>query len=1197
MGFFTSISRRLLAGFLLLSILTAGLGLHSISALTELGSLTQKMYDHPFTVSNAVRHFKTDIIEVDRLLQKVLLNETLDKHHVSKTIQKIRLFEVALQENLSTIDKQFLGGREQVQVVRVSFDYWLESVEKIKLQIKNGHLLAARETYQKELTAIQAEFFPKVDALLDYAMNKAVTFLENSKVTVTEAVNQTLWLLVVILMLGAFAGWVISNSIRRPINGLVSAFNELILGANDVTINDTDRIDEIGDIARALQALKESTDKLIVKASNIAQGDYSTQVEMRSNKDELGLALKAMSNSLQEGAKKNSDYAWVMDGQNQLNETVRGELTPLDLSKLIITFVCQYVDAQVGSLYLLEEDTLILKGSYAFVNRKGDVGRFKLGEGLVGQCGLEKTTISITDVPEEYSLIVSATGNARPRNILLTPLSYDGKLIGVMELGRLGVFSEEEKAFINLLSENVAIAFNSAQARQKVDTLLAESQAQSEELLLQKEELTVTNEQILEKSKELEQQAIALEASNVEALRKAKEIEEASKYKSEFMSNMSHELRTPLNSLLILAKSLVDNDEGNLSKEDVESAKIIHDSGKNLLELINQILDLSKVESGHMQAAEDHIEMRDFIDSMNARFKHMAKDKNIDFNIELAPDAPAQFIADWTKLNQVVTNLVSNALKFTASGGVLLKIFTTPAKHTEQGFDRMISFSVQDSGIGIAEDKFETVFEAFKQADGSTTRNYGGTGLGLSIARNFAQLMGGGITLKSRLGEGSVFTLHIPEVRSNEVSETALSAPAIGKVNALVLAQTAPPFTDDRAVLDQQSPLILIIEDDTNFAHILYEACHQVDCQALVAADGETGVSLANEYEVTAIILDYMLPGLDGKDVLGLLKSNTQTSHIPVHVMSAMDSLGDMTLLGAEAQFEKPISAHEIKAVLQGIKQDLNSEDIPVLIVEDNLASRKAMEKLLRHESVVLSFADSVSAALKALRASAYDVMILDLGLPDYSGFELLELIEKEPTIMLPKVIVYSGKDLSTEDQIRLSPYTQDIIIKSSKSSERLLDEVHLFINQLKTTSHSPKKVTAAKLPDIDTNIELKGKTILVVDDDMRNTFALSKVLRKSGLKVILSPGGADALAKLASQQSVDLVLMDIMMPDMDGFEATRRIRAQSQYQSIPILALTANAMKGDREKCLEAGMNDYLSKPIDTDKLFTMIKMWLSAH
>jgi len=832
----------------------------------------------------------------------------------------------------------------------------------------------------------------------------------------------------------------------------------------------------------------------------------------------------------------------------------------------------------------------------------------------------------ITDVPDDYITIGSGFGQTRPRHIMVFPVVYEGRVVAVIELGTLTKFNPAQKEFLQTALNNIAIVFNTAQARDRINELLAETQQQAEELQTQSEELRVANEELesqtqtlrvsetrlKEKQAVLDQQNQELMIAQEELERKARELATASKYKSEFLANMSHELRTPLNSLLILARMLVDNKEGNLSKEQVESAQIIYSGGTDLLNLINDILDLSKVEAGQMVFNFESMPLADLVSSMRMQFDHLAEEKGLAFNVNLTEDLPGRISTDPQRVKQVVKNLLSNAFKFTSQGSVSLNLYRPDYKTdlSRSGLDpgRVIAVSVADTGIGMTPEQQKVIFEAFQQADGSTSRQYGGTGLGLSISRELAANLGGQIEVKSKPGQGTTFTLYLPiekqaddkekqaEGQKQKAGKPKVKQPQRVSPQPAPASQPAPP--DDRAELagpaerDDGVKIITIIEDDPNFAKVVYNYAHDKGFKCLIAGEGNTGLELVKTYRPEAVILDLNLPDMSGWDVLNVLKHDPDTRHIPVHIISADEATLDAYRKGAMGYLTKPVDQEHLAEAFQNIEHFIAREIKTLLLVEDDAALRHSITKLLTGSDVQISEAGQGQTALDLLTDQHFDCMILDLSLPDMSGFEVLNKINDDETIARCPVIVYTGRELTPEENVELMQYADRVIVKGVKSPERLLDETALFLHQVVAEMPADKQQTIKQLYNRDDFLE--GKKVLVVDDDMRNAFALSKLLSDKGLKVKIAQNGQKALDLLAENSGVDLILMDIMMPVLDGYETTQRIRAQQQFKTLPILALTAKAMKGDREKCLEAGANDYLPKPVDVDRLFSMLRVWL---
>ena len=906
--------------------------------------------------------------------------------------------------------------------------------------------------------------------------------------------------------------------------------------------------------------------------------------------------------------------AWQTEGQAQLNDRMRGEQDLQTLGNNVIEHLCQYLQAQVGTLYTLENNRLTLTSSYAYIRRDNVPDQFQIGEGLVGQAAREKKVCTL-HLPDDYIRITSASlGELIPRSVLALPLLYSKQVLGVIELGTLSEFSPAQIEFLNSTIESIAIAFSTAQARTQVNELLAQTRQQAEELQTQEEELRATNEELEAQTESLllsegnlrknqavlNQQNQELRAAQQELERKAEELAITSKYKSEFLANMSHELRTPLNSLLILSGMLAKNEGGNLTSNQIESAKIIYGSGSDLLQLINDILDLSKVEAGHMTFHFAPMPLGSLAQNMRTQFTHVAEEKNLEFKINLAAGLPESIITDQQRAEQVIKNLLSNAFKFTEQGAIQLNIELTAEK--------MVAIHVQDSGIGMTHEQQQRVFEAFQQADGSTSRKYGGTGLGLTISREMTAKLGGRIGVESAPGKGSVFTLYLP-LRYGEgeaesapklapVSATATVAEGVPAstgntpTSAIAPFPTFPPIEDDRDNIQSGDKVLLVIEDDPTFAKVLLGYARKRDFKCMLTGDGESGLKLVNAHRPDAILLDLNLPGMSGWDVLDTLKEDGHLRHIPVHILSASSQTMDAYKRGALGFLSKPLAPEQLDSVFGMLGKFLSRDIKSLLIVEDDNVLRYSVGQLLGGSDVKISEAARGDEALALLHETYFDCMILDLTLPDMSGFELLSKMNEDPALSKCPVIVYTGKAITEEENEELLKYTNSVIIKGVKSPERLLDETALFLHRVVADMPAEKQNTIRLLHDRDAIFS--GKHILVVDDNTRNAFALSSLLHEKNLRSTIARSGMKALEMLETVPDIDLVLMDIMMPEMDGYEVMRRIRVQSQFKNLPILALTAKAMKGDMEKCIAAGANDYLSKPIDADRLFALLRIWL---
>ena len=913
--------------------------------------------------------------------------------------------------------------------------------------------------------------------------------------------------------------------------------------------------------------------------------------------------------ALRKAEKETGDKNWLLAGNSQVNDAMTGEKDAKMLARDLVSKLAGYMNAQIGAIYLAENELLTFAGSYAY-DAQADNETIKFGHGLLGQAALESKAISLKNVPADYLRINSGLGNSTLQSLLIFPFQYAGKVKGVIELGALHEFSELDQQLLEMVAENIGIAFNSSQSRSKLKELLEETQVQSEELQAQQEELRQMNEELEEQSQnlrqqqeelqvtneELEEQTQSLEMKNKEVEsakqdieQKTRQLEISSKYKSEFLANMSHELRTPLNSLLILSKDLSENKAKNLTDEQVESAEVIYKSGRDLLSLINEVLDLSKIEAGKMDVNIEAVSIQKMLDELQRDFKHQTDQKGLKFITTATDNLPEYIRTDAQRLNQVLKNLLSNAIKFTEHGSVTLSI--------ERYLADALKISVADTGIGIPEDKQMAIFEAFQQADGGTSRKYGGTGLGLSISRELAKLLGAEIHLTSTPNQGSVFSLIIPvelkedtEISSKVVKHEA-SKQKVTQSSALFL--NFPALEDDRDNIGLNDKVVLIIEDDLQFAAILMRQAAQKGFKRLSAATGEDGLLLASRYKPSAIILDIDLPGMNGNAVLLALKENPEVRHIPVHIMSVNERSLDPIKEGAIEYLVKPVEKNELVEAFNRIENFVNRRMKNLLIVEDDVNSRLAMRKLIGNGDVKCFEAGSGKEALDIYGSQHIDCMVLDIGLPDMSGFDLIYKLNKFPGKNIPPIIIYTGRDLSKQENEELQKYAGSIIIKGVRSEERLLDETALFLHR--TISNLPESKQQIIQNLHDKEIIFQGKKILLADDDMRNIFALSKILKERGMQIVKADNGKNALDMLEKNPDIDLVLMDIMMPEMDGYEAMRRIREQEKYRQLPVIALTAKAMKDDKQKCIDAGANDYITKPVDVERLLSLMRVWLS--
>lgn len=903
---------------------------------------------------------------------------------------------------------------------------------------------------------------------------------------------------------------------------------------------------------------------------------------------------------------------WLRLAQAKLGEELAGDLTLVEVSSKALNFLCEYLDAKVATLYSLEGDNLKLAATYAF----NAVKTLNLNESLTGKAALEKNVLTLNPAPKDYLKVTSSTGEADVQAILIAPLVSSKSVKGVLEMGFLREIGQNEQELLELLSESIAIALTSAIYRERLQELLEESQAQAEELQAQQEELRVNNEELEEQSNALKesqvklenqqaeleqtnarlnQQTDSLERKNLELGQArleleahARDLKKASEYKSQFLANMSHELRTPLNSTLILSQLLIDNKDQRLSEEEVEYARTILSSSNDLLALINDILDLSKVEAGKIELQAEDVEISNVIEGLEKTFSVVANNKDVEFETFIDESAPKVFKTDRLRLEQILRNLLSNAIKFTSKGFV--KISATANKQGQ------LVLEVKDTGIGIPEDKQDLIFKAFQQADGTTNRQFGGTGLGLTISQDLAKLLGGEILVQSDQGKGSTFTLILsPMNESTEPEPVQVKVPVPQKeaqVRPHIHERISSPVPDDRNDLDSSLKLLMVVEDDESFARVMLDLSHEAQFQCLVSDTAEEAIRLAEEYLPHAIILDMKLPDHSGLFVLDRLKENPITRHIPIHIVSSMDFSKTALEMGAIGYLMKPAQKQEILDVIKKLEQKFTQSIHKVLIVEDNNVQRESMKKLIGDTSVEVMGVQTGMEAIDLLQSHSFDCLILDLSLPDMSGYEVLERMSQSEALSHPPVIVYTGHDLSREEEQRLQRYSRSIILKGAKSPERLLSEVSLFLHQVEADMPPERQKALRELRDREKDLE--DKLILLVDDDVRNIFALKNALESRGARTEIARNGREAVDKVRSNPRIELVLMDIMMPVMNGYEAIAEIRKDQKFKNLPIIAVTAKAMADDQEKCLEAGADDYLPKPIDLPKLLSLIRVWL---
>jgi len=937
------------------------------------------------------------------------------------------------------------------------------------------------------------------------------------------------------------------------------------------------------------------------------QGTFARQKKVE---EEVRVANIELEKVLLENEAKN----WLLTGTGNLNEKMQGQQSEKELSENILSEISQFSHALTGTMYLYNdaEDRLDLYASYAFSDPSAIKKSIRISEGWIGQAAKEGRAAVVKGKLNDKLELGSSILGGELIETFIVPFFFDKKLKGVIEIGFRDEVAEAVKEYILLVANDIGVAVNTSQARTIMHDLFEETQQQAEELEAQQEEMRVTNEELMNKTEmlqaseeelrvqqeelrtinaELEEKASLLEEKNqaIEEARqsitqKATELETTGKYKSEFLANMSHELRTPLNSILVLARILKDNKPLNLSEDQIKYASVIFNAGNDLLTLINDILDLSKIESGKLDMQNEDIRVSEILGDVQSLFAEMAMNKGIKFKTT-ALDVPATIFTDKQRVEQVIKNLLSNAFKFTPEGGSI----TVTAKPGTLA--KTISFSIKDTGIGIPADKQKIIFEAFQQADGSTSRKYGGTGLGLSISRELASLLGGHISLNSEPGEGSEFILTLPfeaahvEIEEQHVPTVESFTPAASFLN-----------TAAKKVDKNREPVVVIVEDDKNFASILQDYARDHGYKAIMQHEGTGAFELIKEKQPDAVILDIMLPGKDGWQILKELKNDEETIHIPVHLMSAGEAAANRVRKeGAISFLKKPVNTETLDKLFTDIMVNSGTRFKQILLVEDHKAQSQALKDLMQSQGITVDQAYDGESAFRMLHENEYQCVILDLNLPDISGLDLLDKIKEVDKFAALPVIINTAMELDKTSVNRLMQYANAMVVKTSKSSDRLIDEVNLFLNKISEGAQTsgtaaPKKViTKSK----DT---LKGKKVLVVDDDMRNIFALSSALESYDLNVVIANDGEEAIAKLEEITDIDIVLMDIMMPKMDGYEATRHIRKQNKWARLPVIALTAKAMKDDREKCIAAGANDYITKPVDMDRLISLMQLWLDS-
>ncbi|MEO7932435.1 MAG: HAMP domain-containing protein [Chthoniobacterales bacterium] len=949
-------------------------------------------------------------------------------------------------------------------------------------------------------------------------------------------------------------------------------------------------------------------------ATAVTKGDLtrSIQVETRGEVAELKDNINTMINNLRETTESNQEQDWLKTNVAKFTRMLQGQRDLFTVGQMLLSEVAPLVSAHQGAMYQTsaegEGGLHLLAG---FATPKNQVTHLMMGEGLVGQCALERQRILISNVPLNYTPVQSSLGQAIPVNIVVLPVLFEGETKAVIELASLQIFTDAHLNFLEQLTQSIGVVLNTIEATMRTEGLLQQSQQLTAELQSGQKELQQTNE-------ELEQKAQQLAEQNVEVERKNKEIEQArraledkaaelaltSKYKSEFLANMSHELRTPLNSILILGQQLSENNSGNLNDKQVDFARNIHSAGSDLLNLINDILDLSKIESGTVSVEAEEITFSALKDSVERNFRHIADNKNLPFQVEFDPTLPRHFTTDWKRLQQIIKNLLSNAFKFTSHGRVGIKVAPVAEGWSTdhpvlKRTPNVISLAITDTGIGIAPEKQRLIFEAFQQADAGTSRKYGGTGLGLAISRELAALLGGEIRLTSTAGEGSTFTLYLPLHFTGPTTQAvtpSLQQSVDGNTSTITLSALPVPredqIVDDRDMVIDGDTTLLIVEDDPHYARVLLGLAREKGFKGIVATRGQQALTLARQYQPTAITLDIFLPDMLGWTVLNNLKLDSMTRHIPVQIISLDEERQHGLSRGAFSYMVKPATTDDLDMAFDRIKTFSAPRTKRLLVVEDNDLERQSIVELLGHDDIEITTVSTGGEAMAALLDMPIDCAVLDLRLPDMSGFELLDRIQEEPSLREVPIVVFTGKDLSPNEEKHLKTMAKSVVLKDVQSPERLLDETALFLHRIISDLPESKQKMINQLHQ--SNEVLHSRKVLIVDDDARNIFALSIVLENQEMEILSATNGRQAIEIIESTPDLSIVLMDIMMPEMDGYQTMKEIRNNATFRTLPILALTAKAMKGDREKCLEAGASDYIAKPVNTDQLLSLLRVWL---
>mgnify|MGYP001335284070 CR=1 FL=1 len=1220
---------KLLLGFGSMMLLLLILTMVGYDRLDYMNKQLNSVYEERYIKVRNSSGMRGEVNNASRILVNLLLSDKNSPLNVNDQQDLI----TAMTNAKNRLDKMInssnnIEEKQMVDQVQVAWDKYVVYLQK-EIELLSKGMYEEATTYRDETgLPIQMEALESLNELATYQDR----MVDEAMTDVNAAYNRSIQITTIIMVTGLLLGlgiimWIIPSITKglRTVNMMIDSFGKgHIRTIRRLKVTSKD---EIGEVARVFKQMAED----IEQQKAIEKGFLQAQ----------------------------KDQNWLNSHTSQVTELLRGVNSLEQISQTFINEFTPVLGAHYGAVYIQGDNKrpnrLFQYGTYAGSGSVLTKDYFDIGEGLLGQSALDKKPINIKEVPDQYLSIQSALGDVSPASLMIYPVLFEDELLGVVEIASLGEFTPLQRQLMTQLTSSLGIILNNIRRRINVEELLRESQALTEELQCQSEELQTQQEELRRSNEHLEDQTAALKRSesllqsqqeeleqfNTELIAKTRTMEDqmqqleeknfqiektstqleqqalqlavTSKYKSEFLANMSHELRTPLNSLLILSQLLTENKGDNLTPKQIEYAQTIYMSGADLLKMIDEILDLSKVDAGKMDINQEVLRLKDLEVFVQHNFIPIADKSQLALNVQYGDELPNEILTDEHRVKQILRNLFTNAIKFTSKGYInfsMNRVLDTELPSHLKKEVGYIALSVKDTGIGIPHDKLELIFDAFQQVDGTTSRKYGGTGLGLSISRELASLLGGYIDVESKEGEGSCFTLYLPIDPTNEVfsgekeaaashSET-FSTGGIHRIDTNFLNNmqielkeiTMESITDDRDLIEEQDKVLLIIEDDVKFAGILLEMARDRGFKALLATQGDTGLKMAQQYLPNAIILDIQLPVMDGWSILGVLKNSALTRHIPVHIVSVVDDVKQGLRMGAIAYLQKPSSKDSLEKAFSYIESYTENTLKHLLIVEDNQIQRNAIIEFIDHDDVSITAASSGKEALSELRKQKYDCMVLDLMLTDMTGFELLDQIRDDKQLADLPIIIYTGKELNHKEEMILRKYTESIIIKDVRSPERLLDETTLFLHRVEANLPEDKREILQKLHNKESLFE--NKKILLVDDDIRNVFALSSVLESYHMEVVFAENGRDALDLLEKQSDFDLILMDMMMPEMDGYEAMRQIRQIPEFQRLPIIALTAKAMKEDRSKCIEAGASDYVKKPIQTEQLLSLMRVWL---